>query len=116
PSLPNIAVTPGDEHLLRTLPASALQSVVDYVAQQVEPALGAMTSDEKALVAVTFTSGIELKYRRWMLTKRGHDLLPIYQRVFGQTVITPPKLERSFRRVRLVPIELAKIMSRLQET
>jgi energy-coupling factor transporter ATP-binding protein EcfA2 len=116
PSLPNIAVTPGDEHRLRTLPVSALQSVVDYVAQRVEPALGTLTGTEKTLTVVKFTSGIELKYPGWMLTRRGHDLLPIYQKVFGQTVITPPKLEKSFRRVRLVPIELAEIMSRLQET
>lgn len=116
PSLPNIAVTPGDEHRLRTLPVSALQSVVDYVVQQVEPGLGALTSREKSPATVTFTSGIQLRYSSWMLTKRGHDLLPIYQRIFGQTVIVPPKLEKSFRRVRLVPIELAEIMSRLQET
>ncbi len=116
PPLPNISVTPGDEHLLRTLPTSALQSIVDYVAQQVEPALGTLTAIEKNLTDVTFTNGMKLKYPAWMLAKRGHNLLPIYQRVFGQAVITPPKLERSFRRVRLVPIELAEIMSQLQET
>lgn len=116
PSLSNIAVTPGDEHLLRTLPVSSLQTVVDYVARQIEPALGTLTAAEKSLVSVTFTSGIELSYPAWMLTKRGHDLLPAYQRVFGQTIITPPKLEKSFRRVRLVPMELAEIMSQLQET
>jgi hypothetical protein len=90
--------------------------VVDYISQKVEPALGTLASSEKALAIVSFTSGIELKYPGWMLTRRGHDLLSIYQKVFGQTVITPPKLERSFRRVRLVPIELAEIMSKLQET
>jgi energy-coupling factor transporter ATP-binding protein EcfA2 len=115
PSLPNVAVTLGDEHQLRTLPASALQSVVDYVAQQVETALGTLTSSEKALTTVTFTNGIELNYPGWMVAKRGHDLFSIYQKVFGQPVITPPKLERSFRRARLVPMELAEIMSRLQQ-
>jgi ABC-type Mn2+/Zn2+ transport system ATPase subunit len=116
PPLPNIAVTLGDEHRLRTASVSILQSVVDFVVQQVEPALGALTGTEKALAVVKFTNGIELNYPRWMLTKRGHDLLPIYQKIFGQTAITPPKLEKSFRRVRLVPIELADIMSRLQGT
>jgi hypothetical protein len=101
--------------LLRNLPASALQSVVDYVTRQVEPELGTLASSEKALVDVTFTNGIQVKYPEWMLKKRGHDLLPVYQKVFGQAAVTPPKLEKSFRRVRLVPIELAEIMSRLQE-
>ena len=96
--------------------SSALQSIVDYVAQQVEPALGALSGTETTASVVKFTSGIEVMYPAWMLTKRGHDLLPIYQKVFGQTVITPPKLEKSFRRVRLIPIELAEIMSGLQAT
>jgi hypothetical protein len=49
-----------------------------------------------------------------MLTKPGHGLLPVYQKVFGQMIITPPKLEKSFRRVRLIPNELAEIMAQLQ--
>jgi energy-coupling factor transporter ATP-binding protein EcfA2 len=116
PTLPGITITPGEEHRLRTLPVSSLQSLVDYIEQQVEPALGNLTTNEKAPVSVTFTKGIQLSYPTWMLTKRGHDLLPAYQSVFGQTVITPPKLEKSFRRVRLVPIELADILTRLQES
>jgi ABC-type nitrate/sulfonate/bicarbonate transport system ATPase subunit len=116
PSLPGIVLTPGDEHRLRALPGAALQGVVDFVTQQIEPTLGALTSGDKAPVQVGFTNRIELKYPAWMLTKRGHALLPVYQIVFGQSVVTPPKLEKSFRRVRLVPIELAEIMARLQET
>jgi predicted ATPase len=116
PSLPGVAVTPGDEHLLRTLPSSAVQSVVNYVAQEVEPVLGSLRSSERALAVVEFTNGLKLNYPAWMLKMRGHDLLPIYQKVFGQTTITPPRLERSFRRVRLVPIELAEILSELQKT
>ncbi len=116
PSLPNITVALGDEHLLRAMPAAVLQSVVDYVAQQVEPALGTLSSSEKGLTPVTFTTGVELKYPTWMLTRRGHDLLPIYQSVFGQAIITPPKLEKSIRRIRLVPTELAEIMVKLQGT
>ena len=115
PLLPNVTVTSGDEHLLRTLPAVDLQRIVDHVAQCIEPALGALSGGEKAVTFVRFTNGTELNYPGWMLTRRGHDLLPIYQRIFGQMTITPPRLEKSFRRVRLIPIELADIMSRLQE-
>lgn len=116
PSLANIALTPGDEHRLRSSPASSLQMVVDYIAQQIEVELGTLSSNEKVPSAVTFTNGVELKYPTWMLTRSGHDLLSVYQKVFGQMVITPPKLEKSFRRVRLVPTELADIMARLQGT
>jgi hypothetical protein len=116
PSLANIALTAGDEHRLRSLPASALQCVVDYVAQKIEPVLSGLTTGEKALAPVAFTNGIELNYPAWMLTRRGHDLLPLYQKVFGPVVITPPKLEKALRRVRLIPIELSEIMARIQES
>ena len=115
PSLSTNLLTPGDEHLLRTFSAPNLQDIVNYITQQAEPKLGQLTSDETKTAAVRFTYGIELQYPSWMLTKRGKDLLPIYQTVFGQAFITPPKLEKSFRRIRLVPIELAEIMWQLQQ-
>jgi predicted ATPase len=114
PAIRNVNLTPGDEHRLRTLQASSLQLVVDYIAQQVERVMGTLTADEKVTALVAFTAGVGLKYPTWMLTKPGHELLPIYQKVFGPTVITPPRLENSLRRVRLIPNELAEIMARLQ--
>jgi hypothetical protein len=86
---------------------------VDYISRQVELVLGTLTAGEKVPVPVTL-QGVELKYPKWMLSKPGHELLPVYQKVFGQLIITPPKLEKSFRRVRLVPNELAEIMTQLQ--
>jgi hypothetical protein len=114
PRLPNVGVSAGDEHRLRALPVAVLQTIVDYIAQQVEPELPSVTAAEKAPTMVEFTNGNRLVYPAWMLERRGHDLLPIYQKVFGQPVITPPKLEKSFRRVRMVPVELAAIFSELQ--
>jgi hypothetical protein len=113
PPLSGVSVSAGDEHLMRELPASSLQTIVDYVAAQVEPRLG-ISASEKAATTVSFTSGVSVHYPNWMLTRPGHGLLSIYQSVFGQHLVTPPKLEKSFRRLRLVPIELAKIMTQLQ--
>lgn len=116
PRLTNVNITQGDEHQLRSLPNYALQEVVDYIAHEIQPTLDALTNDEKMKTGVTFTSGTTLQYPNWMLTRRGHDLLPKFQNIFGQKVITAPKLEKSLRRVKLIPIELAEIMSQLQET
>jgi hypothetical protein len=116
PPLPGVGVSAGDEHLMRELPASSLQTIVDYVAAQVEPKLGTLSPPEKAPTAVSFTSGVSVQYPNWMLTRPGHGLLPIYQSVFGQHLVTPPRMEKSFRRGRLVPIELAKIMAQLQHS
>lgn len=114
PNIHDISIAQGDEHLVRALDVSALQRVVEYVAKQIEPTLPSLASSEKELIDVEFTIGKTLKYPAWMLFRRGHDLLPAYQRVFGQMVVTPPKLLKAFRRVRMIPVELAGTMARLQ--
>ncbi|HTT99886.1 MAG TPA: AAA family ATPase, partial [Rhizomicrobium sp.] len=116
PAQLSLQISPGDEHLIRSLSTVVLQSVVDYIAEQVEPELGALNNDERLVSPVSFTSGISLGYPNWMLTRRGHDLVSIYQTIFGQNTITPPRLKKSFRRIRLVPLELAQIMSDLQNS
>jgi len=115
PSLQGVSLTAGDEHRLRSLPASTLQDVVNYIAKQVEPELGTSADHDKAQIPVSFTNGVVLDYPAWMIVKRGRDLLIVYQKIFGHKIIIPPKLEKSFRRVRLVPLELAEIMGRLQQ-
>ncbi len=115
PPLSGVSISAGDEHLMRELPVSSLQTIVEYVAAQVEPRLGTISAPEKVATAVSFTSGVSVHYPNWMLTRPGHGLLPIYQSAFGQHLVTPPRLEKSFRRLRLVPIELAKIMAQLQQ-
>jgi hypothetical protein len=65
--------------------------------------------------AVPFTNGAVLQYPRWLLGYRGHDLLPIVQAAFGgTTVVTPPRLIKSFRRIRLIPTDLAIALASLQ--
>ncbi|MFZ5693823.1 MAG: AAA family ATPase [Pseudomonadota bacterium] len=115
PQIPGVSLTLGDEHLLRTLPASSLQKIVDYVVAQVEPCLQSITDDERQRLPVTFTCGASVSYPNWMLTRPGHSLLPLYQRLFGQHLITPPRLNKSLRRLRMIPIELARVMANLQQ-
>lgn len=116
PPLPGIGISAGDEHRLRELAGSELQVVVDFVRQQIGPKLGSLTTKEQANAEVTFTNDLKVSYPSWMLNRPGKDLMPIYQKVFGQHLITPPNLLRMQRRIRLVPIELAEIMIRLQQS
>jgi len=114
PKLEGISTAPGDEHLLRTYSSEILQRVVGYIQSQIEPALTITASLDTSSIEVAFTNNVRLQYPVWMLKFRGHDLLPVYQRVFGRALITPPNLNRSFGRVRLIPLDLATVMSRLQ--
>jgi predicted ATPase len=113
PSVDGVSVPQGQEHLIRTLPAPQLQAIVSAVQAAVEPSTnGRQSSDTQE---VSFTNGMKVGYPEWMITHRGHDLLPIYQRVFGGPgILSLPRLQRAFKRVRLVPSELADLMASLQ--
>jgi hypothetical protein len=115
-AIPGIRISPGDEHLLRTMSEQKLQRIVDAIKSKIEPSLSNLTTLEQSGRAVFFTSGKTVQYPSWMIERRGHDLLPTYQSVFGSpSVISPPRLYKSLRRVRLIPNELANIMRGLQD-
>lgn len=117
-SAPNLNGVPhkiGDEHKIRNLPPTALQSIVDFIRNRVEPELQHLRSEEAATQTVEFTTGQAVSYPNWMIDRRGHDLLITFQSIFGgPTVVSPPRLTQSLQRVRLIPKELAHTFSSLQ--
>jgi len=115
PTIASLSISAGDEHRIRSLDPAILQAIVDTIRAMVEPALGAKTAINTSLRTVTFTNAKRVDYPAWMLDHRGHYLLPLYQTLFGGAgVINPPRLERSLRRTRLIPTELAQIFHGLQ--
>jgi ABC-type Mn2+/Zn2+ transport system ATPase subunit len=115
PWVQGVTVTPGEAHRLREMSETQLQAIVAVIASTVEPELVGLTPPERALKSVTFTNGKVVQYPAWMIDWRGHDLIPMYQRAFGGPgLISPPRLLKSLRRVRLIPQELAAIFTALQ--
>jgi hypothetical protein len=115
PSVPDVTIAQGQEHLIRSLPKGSLQQIVDVIANGVVPTLGTLSAADSAKHHVTFTNGITLDYPAWFINRSGHDLMPLFQQKYGgPKVISPPRLSRAFKRVRLIPTELADIMDRLQ--
>jgi len=113
PAVSGIAVSSGDEHLLRKLPATDLQAISDTVTTKVEQLNSALVAAPRA--AVIYTNGQTIQVPKWVADHRGHDLLPLYQNAWGgHQMITPPKLIRSLRRVRLISRELALLFNELQ--
>ena len=110
-----VSISAGDEHLIRSLDIAELTAILNQIHLRVEAVLPDIVAADVESRDVAFTNGKVVQYAAWMLDRRGHDLLPIYQSLFGGArVISPPRLEKAFRRVRLIPSYLANIMDRLQ--
>jgi hypothetical protein len=114
--LDGISISSGDEHLIRTLPQTKLQKIIEFLQSQIEPVLPNLTASDKTMQLVKFTNGLEAEYPNWMINRRGHDLLPVYQSKFqGPRIVTPPRLMKVLQRVRLIPKDLAELMAALQK-
>lgn len=115
PPIPDQKVSQGDEHILRTLPKLAIQSISDIVCAAMEAAEPALAAQRRR--SVEYTNGVEIDVPGWVYDHRGHDLLPIAQHAFGgPQLINPVRLLKAFRRGRLVPVELASLLSKVQMT
>ncbi len=113
PILSGVNITPGDEHQIRLLNDTQLQSIVDTVCEKMcrsEPSLS-MTPT----TTVRYTNGVTVEAPLWVENHQGHSLLRVAQIAFGGSrVVTPPRLLKALRRCRLLPVELAILMKTLQ--
>ncbi len=113
PSVPEVRITSGDEHLLRSFPENSIQAITNVIVSEVERVNASL--DKSGQVQIEYTNGVKISVPNWVIDRRGHDLLPIYQRAWGDhKLINPIRLRRSMRRVRLVPRELADLFLDLQ--
>ena len=115
PALADVKVTQGDQHQLRLMSAVQLQSMVDCICSEVTAFLQDLRKEEVVRRQVELTSGLSLQYPSWLLDRRGHDLLPIFQQAFGGPgLIKPERLLKSLRTCRLIPKELADVLGTVQ--
>jgi predicted ATPase len=109
-----ISLQIGDEHLLKTFDSEHLQALADAVLSKFLRALPNLSSEDGEMRQVKFTAGVVLNYPRWLLEMRGKDLLQRARDAFGPHVVREGLLT-ALRRVRLVPIELAQLLMKLQD-
>lgn len=115
PVLPEIQISQGDQHQLRSMSSTQLQAIVDNVCGSMKAVLTDLKPEELLTKEVHLTNGLSLRYPIWMLERRGHDLLPLFQRVFGgPSVIKPDRLVKAIRVCRLIPKELAQVLANIQ--
>ena len=115
PSVPDVKISSGDEHLLRLQLDRELQMIADEVTAKMGSAEPSLATTATALVR--YTVGRQVMVPSWVIDHRGHDLLPIAQKVFGGArIVNPPRLIKALRRTRLVPTELATLLAKIQHT
>jgi hypothetical protein len=115
PSVPDVKISTGDEHLLRLQSGNELQAIANVMASKMEDTEPTLKMTATSLV--TYTVDRQITVPSWVIDHRGHDLLPIAQRAFGGArVVSPPRLIRALRRGRLVPIELATLLTNIQQS
>ena len=83
PPITGLSISKGDEHRLRTMSETELQSILVAIRRQIVPKLPNLTAEEQKERAIAFTNGSTVQYPVWMIDRRGHDLLPLYQGIFG---------------------------------
>lgn len=113
PTVPDLAITPGEEHRLRTLSAQALQAVFDTICQIAEATEPSLNGGGSA--TIQYTNGVRVQSPTWVIDHRGHDLLSVAQKAFGgHKLINPPRLLKALQRSRMIPADLAALLARVQ--
>ncbi|MEH2546605.1 energy-coupling factor transporter ATP-binding protein EcfA2 [Bradyrhizobium sp. AZCC 2262] len=113
PMVPNLQITAGDEHLLRTMSRAVLQSIADEICARMFATEQSLAG--AAMVQVGYTTGQTVTVPKWVVDKRGHDLLPIAQRAFGgHRLVNQVRLIKALKRCRLVPVDVARLLREVQ--
>jgi len=114
PTVTGVTISAGDEHLLRTKENATLQAIADVVCAKLESAESSLAGRPR--VSVSYTTGQNVQVPDWVLSHRGHDLLPKVQRAFGgPRLINQMRLLKAIRRCRLIPKELAVLLTDIQD-
>lgn len=113
PTVSGPKISPGDEHLLRTQDSRFLQQIADAICAKVEAAGSGLATQRKS--HVYYTTGQTIEVPDWVLFHRGHDLLSTAQKAFGGPgLINQKRLLKAVRRCRLIPKELAVLLTEIQ--
>ncbi|WP_051335731.1 ATP-binding protein [Methylocapsa acidiphila] len=113
PTIPGVTISSGDEHLLRLQKQPDLQAIADKICDVMVAKQPSLATTETT--TVTYSIGLSVQIPKWVVDHRGHDLLPIAQDAFGgQRIVNRLRLQKAMRRCRLVPKELAGLLTTIQ--
>lgn len=113
-SIPDIELSHKDEHKISELPEEKLQIIANHIFSEIEPVLTGLTNDDKNLVDILFVNEITLKYPKWFINHRGHDLYTKFQYKYNQAV-NHDNLLKAVVRHEFIPADLATIFNDIQQ-
>ncbi len=112
PVVHGLTISIGDESGFRIMSQVQLQSIVDAVVAEIS---ALCVGYDFSTVDIEYTNGIVLKYPHWLVNERGKDLLVKFQGLkLGPKNFNCKELLTCYRRVRMVPKELADILIELE--
>jgi hypothetical protein len=104
----------GVESLFKTMKAEELQKIADHIIDEIEPSISGLAKEDKEKVKVLFKTGQELKYPKWIIEKRGKYLLRAYIDKYNGKYVNHSKLFYFFKRVSMIPADLADVFVNIQ--
>ncbi|MBH8570118.1 AAA family ATPase [Microvirga sp. STS02] len=112
-SIPKYGITSGEEDKIRALSQDQIQAITDAMLLHVKPKLRNLQLEEEVLVPVGFNNGFAINYPQWFLSRKGKELLGIFNDEFGRN-LSREALTTSFKRIQLVPTDIVELFRRVQ--
>ena len=113
-SIPSIELGHKDEHKILELSETDLQLVANHIFSEVEPVITGITEEDKNLTDIYFINNITLKYPKWFINHRGHDLFTKFHYKYNKA-ITIDNLIKALIRHEFIPVDLAKTFNEIQK-
>lgn len=120
PPISGIEIPLGKEHSLKSLDSNDLQKIADKIFELIYPGLKSVftdfnEADETQMIEVEFADGQKLNYPRWLLNRRGKDIInKLYINVFGGSVLNQTILFKTFRKLNMIPKELISKLTEMK--
>jgi len=111
--IPGIELGHRDEHKIYELPQNDLQIIANHIFSEVANIPG-VNSGDKELIDISFINGIILKYPKWFITHRGHDLYSRYQYQYKK-LVNINNLIKALVRQEFIPVDLKEIFKEIQK-
>jgi ABC-type lipoprotein export system ATPase subunit len=112
--IPGISFAHKDEHKVSNSEESNLQIIADHIFNEIESALTDLKDEEKEKIDVKFINNKALKYPKWFINRRGHNLYSQFKLKYSNGV-NYDKLINTLNRQQFVPIDFHHIFIEIQK-
>ena len=110
PQIESVNIKYGKLHKIKNLDQDTAQKFANEIIVLIEKDINSFSPKDKEKEPVRFSNGLELTYPKWLLHKRGHDLVNIIGLKYEHKNINFKNLLNSMRKVELIPQDIKSLM------